>query len=337
MHVRNHRGDPAHVEVLAARAFFAGQAFVDIAAHGRGPVAHVRHVDGEFLGVVRDRHIGVRQHEAACLAVEREHVHAVADGQHQGGLRAVDSVAGGDLVGAGLHEVGLGHGLARLGHVQHREDGADRDIDVNVRRAVQRVEHQQVFALRVAVGNLVERFHFFRRHRGEVAAPFVGVEQHFIGDHVQLLLGFALDIAGAGRAQHAGEGALADGVGNGLAGARDHFDQQPQFGLDRVVLALLLDQVAGEADASHGWFSLDGRNSTCPAALGRAKGALAGLLVSFPPLRRPAPCPRSRARRATACCWRRRVPVRRACGRAAPVRISASGPSPAPGARPLAG
>lgn len=51
VHVGHHAGDPAHVEVLAARAFLAGQAFVDVALHGFVPVAHVAHVDREFLGV----------------------------------------------------------------------------------------------------------------------------------------------------------------------------------------------------------------------------------------------------------------------------------------------
>ncbi|MNY12923.1 hypothetical protein D3C86_1460290 [compost metagenome] len=152
---------------------------------------------------------------------------------------------------ARLQEVVLRHGLARLGHVQHREDRADRHVHVDIRRAVERIEQQQVLTLRVAVRDLVERVHFLRGHRRQVAAPLVGVEQHFIGDDVQLLLGLALHIAGAGRAEHAREGALAHGVGNGLAGARHHLDQQPELRLDRVVLALLLDQIAGEADACH--------------------------------------------------------------------------------------
>ncbi|MNS65050.1 hypothetical protein D3C72_981990 [compost metagenome] len=348
VHIGHHRRHPAHVEVLAARAFLAGQAFVDVLAHGRGPVTHVRHVDGKFLGVFRNLHVRLGQHEAAGLAVQREHMYAVAHGQHQRGLRAVHGIAGRHLVRARLQEVVLRHGLARLGHVQHREDRADRHVHVDIRRAVERIEQQQVLTLRVAVRDLVERVHFLRGHRRQVAAPLVGVEQHFIGDDVQLLLGLALHIAGAGRAEHAREGALAHGVGNGLAGARHHLDQQPELRLDRVVLALLLDQVAGEADASHGWFSLDGRNSTCPARAGRVavvrdrtKGGVAGppclFFRSGSPVRRRAPCRRSRARRATACCWRPRAPARHACGRAGSVRTSASGPSRAPGARPPAG
>ena len=193
------------------------------------------------------------QHEAADFTVEREHVHAVADGQHQRGLRAVHGIAGGDLLGAGLHEIGFRHGFAGLGHVQHREDGADRHIHVDVGRAVERIEQQQVFALRVAMRNLIERFHLFRGHGGQVAAVLVGFEQDFVGDHIQLLLGFALHVAGAGRAEHAGKGPLVDAVRDRLAGAGHDFEQQTQLGRDGVVLALLFDQVAGEVDALHGF------------------------------------------------------------------------------------
>src|SRR5690606_3355361 len=42
------RGDPAHVEVGAARAGAAGQAFVHVAAHGLLPEARVGGVDGEL-------------------------------------------------------------------------------------------------------------------------------------------------------------------------------------------------------------------------------------------------------------------------------------------------
>jgi hypothetical protein len=82
-----------------------------------------------------------------------------------------------------------------------------------------------------------------------VAAPFVGLDQHLVGDDVQLLLHLALHVLAAGRAQHAAQGALVDGLADALAGAGHHFEQQAQLARDVAVDALLLDQVAGEADA----------------------------------------------------------------------------------------
>jgi hypothetical protein len=64
---------------------------------------------------------------------------------------------------------------------QHREDGADADVDVDVAAAVERVEQQQVFALRVAVGHHVDGVHLLAGHGGQVAAPLVGLDQHLVG------------------------------------------------------------------------------------------------------------------------------------------------------------
>jgi hypothetical protein len=57
----------------------------------------------------------------------------------------------------------------------------DRDVDVDVRRAVERVEHQQVLALGVVVGIGCGLVHLLGGERGEVAAPFVGLEQDLVG------------------------------------------------------------------------------------------------------------------------------------------------------------
>src|SRR5215468_10934880 len=48
MRLGHHAGDPAHVEVLAARAGLAGQAFVDVARHRRLPEAAIAGVDREL-------------------------------------------------------------------------------------------------------------------------------------------------------------------------------------------------------------------------------------------------------------------------------------------------
>ena len=57
MHIGHHRGDPAHVEILATRPSFAQQKLVDVALHGRFPVPHIAHVDREFLRLLRDHHV----------------------------------------------------------------------------------------------------------------------------------------------------------------------------------------------------------------------------------------------------------------------------------------
>jgi hypothetical protein len=131
------------------------------------------------------------QHELPLFAIQREHDDAVANGQHEQRGRAVDRVAGGNLRRAGLQE-GLfgrlrGAQVGAFRTLQYREDGADRHIDVDVRRTVERVEGEQVFALREAVRHQVRQVHFLGGHGGEMAAPFVGVEQDVVGQHVELL------------------------------------------------------------------------------------------------------------------------------------------------------
>ncbi len=94
--------------------------------------------------------------------------------------------------------------------------------------------------------------HLLRGQAGQVAAPFIGFQQDLVAQHIQLLLRLALDVAGAGIAQHAAQSAFADRGGNGFAGPGDHFQQQAQIGVD-MALMLGLDQVARQGDRFHAW------------------------------------------------------------------------------------
>ena len=96
------------------------------------------------------------QYPGTHLAVEREHCDAVAHRQHQLGLRAIHAVAGRGLETPRLQEVVLADAVVVAHLAQHREDGADADVDVDVAGAVERVVQQQVFALRLAVRNGVD-------------------------------------------------------------------------------------------------------------------------------------------------------------------------------------
>lgn len=190
------------------------------------------------------------------LAIQGEALDAIAEGQHQHGLRAVDGVAGGDLGGARLEEGFLAQGIVLVqvlvGAAQHREDGADRDVDVDVAGAVQRVEDQQVGAFRIAPRNLVGVVHLLGGHAGQVAGPFVGFQQDLVGHHVQLLLHLALHVLGAHAAEHAAQRALGHRMADFLAGTRHDLDEEAQVGRG-VVAAGLLDQIAAQGNAGHGW------------------------------------------------------------------------------------
>ena len=81
-----------------------------------------------------------------------------------------------------------------------------------------------------------------------MAAPFVGFDQHIVGDDVQLLLDLALDVfaLGLGHAKHSSQRALVDGQADALAGPRNHLQQQPQLRRNGAVPALFFDQIAGQ-------------------------------------------------------------------------------------------
>jgi hypothetical protein len=81
-----------------------------------------------------------------------------------------------------------------------------------------------------------------------VAAPFIGFDQGFVGDDVQLFLHFTLHVFAAGCAHDVAELTLVHGKADALAGAGHHFQQQAQLAGDEPVHTLLLDQIAGQAD-----------------------------------------------------------------------------------------
>ena len=113
MHLGHHRGDPAHVKILLARAFHAGQALIHVTLHRRFPEAFIRGVDGELVAVFGDFHAGMREDELADVLVERKAVDAVTAGEHDHGGGAVERVTRAHLLGTGLKEVACGYCLLR--------------------------------------------------------------------------------------------------------------------------------------------------------------------------------------------------------------------------------
>ena len=178
-------------------------------------MAHVAHVDREFLGVGRDLHVLLRQHEGALLAVEREHRHAVAHGQHQRGLRAVDAVAGGHLLAAGLQEVGFLHAVrGRRASCSTLKMVPMLTLTSMLLRAVERIEQQQVFALRIAVGHDVDAVHLLA---DAMAARWPPHSLASISTSLAMMSSFfwisPCTFSLLGRAEHAAERALVDGHG----------------------------------------------------------------------------------------------------------------------------
>jgi hypothetical protein len=159
-----------------------------------------------------------------AVLVQGEDRDAAGDRHHQVGLRPVDGVAGGQLFAARPQEVLLLR-LGVGGGGQDREDGADRQVDVDVAGAVQRIEGHQHAA--DAAGGL-EGVQLLRGEGGDGRAGLERVRQDVVGDQVELLLLFVLHVDGPGDTEDAGQGGGGDGgldadagVGHGLHGGGD--------------------------------------------------------------------------------------------------------------------
>src|SRR5690606_26332151 len=145
----HHRGNPAHIETLAQRAFFAAQQVAHVFLHFRQPETLVRHIDGELFGGGGNFYAFTLQVELTHTRVEGKHVRAITGAQHQQSGRAIQHITGGDLFAAMLQVGGfVGRIVAGVG-LQNGKDGADGDVDVNVGRTVQRVKQHQEFTVRV--------------------------------------------------------------------------------------------------------------------------------------------------------------------------------------------
>jgi hypothetical protein len=122
-------------------------------------------------------------------------VNPSAGGVDEHGGRAVDYVAGGQQLVAGLQEVFQFAG-APLGQATvDCEYGTDRDVGVDVRRAIQRIEHEYIGVLFGRVGRQAHDLLFLLgRHPGHRRQPLQGVHHHFLGQDVQLLLLLALNV-----------------------------------------------------------------------------------------------------------------------------------------------
>ena len=80
------------------------------------------------------------------------------------------------------------------GRAQYRENGSNRDINVDIRGTVERIEQEQIAALRIFRRNGVGLFHLLGSHATKLAAPLTCLEDDFVRDDVKRLLLFVLDV-----------------------------------------------------------------------------------------------------------------------------------------------
>jgi len=102
-----------------------------------------------------------------------------------------------------------------------REDRADRDVDVDVARAVKRVEAGEIRSEGKLLRNGDGFGNLLAHHAADGAGAGDGFNEDVVRNDVELLLLFTLHVFAAGKTEHAREGAFADLGGNFFAGLGD--------------------------------------------------------------------------------------------------------------------
>ena len=116
---------------------------------------------------------------------------------------------------------------------EYGKNRADGNIDIDIGRAVQRVEQDEIAAVFVGCYKSIL---FLACQTGDMGVFFQDVNQDIVGNHIQLFLIFALNIARTRHAQHAGECAQADFAADVGAGGDNGFKDAAQFGRNAVLL-----------------------------------------------------------------------------------------------------
>ena len=251
--------------ILAFRAL-AGMEPLDGLTRGRIPVVPVAFIDGIDVPLFGDAHVRMGKQEFPDAGVQREAMHTLAGTEHQHGGGAVQDIACGHLLDAGLEDLIQGDfaGAARR-TAQDGEDGAHIDVDIDVGRAIKRVENQDV----IATGEFRAHAHQFRlflgAHGAQGTTAFHTVKKDTVGDAVHLLHVLALDVHFARAAEDIQQAGFVDPPGDGLA-RQDQVIQKTGELAGCLGRAFLMQQkVFGNGNVGHGKPPYTGYESVCAA------------------------------------------------------------------------
>ena len=120
----------------------------------------------------------------------------------------------------------------------------------------------------MALGDPIGLLDLLRDDAGDLSAFLAGRDQDGVGEHVERLLRFALDVGRGGDAAHRFEPAAAHDVGNRLAGILHVIDEGDQVRVDAAARVLRADEEVGQGGVAvpHGVPCLPG------AAIARRRG-----------------------------------------------------------------
>ncbi len=183
-----------------------------------GPTRVIALVDAIIFADGRRLRGRVVQSELADGGVEGESVHAVAVAVHQHRTRTVDHVPGSHLPKAGLQEVFQSSITGRRDTPVNRENRTNRYVHIDVRRSIERVVQEYVLPCMAALGQRDRLIVLLGRHHTHTPASADRVLDSLVGQHVQLLLLFPLNVDSARTADDIQQPRAPNLSGNDLGG-----------------------------------------------------------------------------------------------------------------------
>src|SRR5690606_14541267 len=170
----------------------------------------VAFVDGVGVALLREAHTFLAQAEHTQRRIVGESVYTATGGVDQHGGGAVNNVTGGNLLATRLQEILFGDPRThRRNATVNRENGSNRDVNVDVGGAVERVHQNNVFCVFTPFENDNLIFFFRGDTRNDVARAQCCF-QFFIREQVKFLLNLALNVLGTAGTQDIDQTGLVD-------------------------------------------------------------------------------------------------------------------------------
>ena len=182
----------------------------------------------------------MRQEKFADGGIKREPVHALSGRVDEHRAGAVDNISRSDLLVARLEAI-LERALSRLRQPAiDAEDGADGNVRVDVRGAVQRIVEKHVLSVRILIGNVKDVLIFLGCHHAKMAAMVHRLIDRLIGKFIKFLHHITAHVHPVGGAEDVHESGFANLAPHELCGEREIVQEAGKISRRIRVLTLLL-------------------------------------------------------------------------------------------------
>src|SRR5258706_1450283 len=207
----------------------------------RLPLDMVGVVDGQIASDVGRPDVGMREEKLTQRRIERKAMRTLARRIHEHRARSVDDVARRHLSPSRLQHVLHFAAAAASDLPNNREDRAHGDIDVDVRRAVERIEKKAILSAAKVGRDVDDSRLFLGSHGAEAPTMIDSLDDDLVRQDVELLLCLALNVLEVGRAEYVRQSCASHLVGDHLGGEGKIVQQARELARRFGMQLLLLD------------------------------------------------------------------------------------------------